>query len=123
MLYTGCTLSYKTHFTMKTFLLLILILVILAGLFFFMKDKANVAPSGASTDATSIVEDYVKQNISSLSPEKEVLGGTFYVTNIEAQEGTGTVKYEDGHVAYIADFTYTIEENGIVNITSFKTRK
>lgn len=69
------------------------------------------------------VEDYVTQNISTLSPVKEVLGGKFYVTKIEAHGGAGTVYYEDGHNAYTADFTYNASEQTGYTITSFVVRK
>lgn len=63
----------------------------------------------------TLVAGYIEKNISELSPESEVLGGTFYVTNIEfTGTNSGTVDYEDGHIALIADFEYSItEEDGI----------
>ncbi|HRH25807.1 MAG TPA: hypothetical protein PLD99_02595 [Parcubacteria group bacterium] len=68
------------------------------------------------------VESYVSQNISELSPIKEVLGGKFYVTDIEVLDGRGTVSYEDGHIAYTADFSYTSSDRTGHNITSFVIR-
>jgi hypothetical protein len=68
------------------------------------------------------IETYVKQSISALSPQKEVLGGTFYVTRIEAHGGTGTVYYEDGHNAYVADFTYDVDEAGKPSVRTFVVR-
>lgn len=65
------------------------------------------------------IETYVRQNISQLSPEPAVLGGTFYVTSIEAADGRGRVEYEDGHIALVADFTYTINPDTGITITSF----
>lgn len=73
-------------------------------------------PSGES------VEAYVAANISSLSSMPEVLGGTFYVTAIEAANGKGTVSYEDGHNAYTADFSYSFREDGSVSVDSFVVR-
>lgn len=69
-------------------------------------------------------ETYVREHISELSPEKEVLGGTFFVTKIEldAKQKTGYVEYEDGHVFYAADFTYVVRGNEEVSITSFSVR-
>ncbi|MES2931295.1 MAG: hypothetical protein V4682_01180 [Patescibacteria group bacterium] len=66
------------------------------------------SPAVVPSESVSI-EEYVTKNISTLSPEPEQLGGTFYVTGIEAMEGSGTVYYEDGHNAYTADFTYTLD--------------
>ena len=69
------------------------------------------------------VKSYVSKNISNLSPEKEVLGGTFYVTEIRADGSEGVVYYEDGHIALVADFTYSVSGDGDVEITSFTVRK
>lgn len=69
------------------------------------------------------IESYVSQNISELSPEKAVLGGTFYVTEIQVADGKGTVEYEDGHIALVADFTYTASDRQGINITSFTVRR
>lgn len=67
------------------------------------------------------VRKYVAGNLSALSPEKEVLGGTFYITEFEAKDGEGFVAYEDGHVAYAADFLYEIEDGNVL-ISSFTIR-
>lgn len=71
------------------------------------------------------VEAYVTQNISALSPIKETMGGTFYVTEIEVEpeENKGKVKYEDGHNAYEAEFTYTSNDRTGHTITSFVVRE
>ena len=68
------------------------------------------------------VESYVSQNISELSPIKEVLGGKFYVTQVEVLNGRGVVSYEDGHIAYTADFSYTSSDRTGHTITSFVVR-
>lgn len=65
-------------------------------------------------DNSLLVENYVRKNISELSPEKEVLGGKFYVTNIIfADEDTAVVEYEDGHIALKASFKYKIQDNQV----------
>ncbi len=69
------------------------------------------------------IESYVRTSISTLSPEPEVLGGTFYVTKIETSASTGTVEYEDGHNAYTADFNYTTDAEGKPTVTSFTVRE
>jgi len=59
----------------------------------------------------SIVSTYLQARINELSPEEPVLGGTFYVTDISfTGESEGTVSYEDGHIALMADFDYSINE-------------
>ncbi len=67
-----------------------------------------------------LVINYIKDNISELSPEKEVLGGTFYVTNIDfIDHNLAIVEYEDGHIALEAEVMFSIE-NKEVSIKSFK---
>ena len=78
---------------------------------------AVVCPSSFDT-----IEAYVRRNISVLSSVKEQLGGTFYVTALEAQDGAGTVQYEDGHNAYTADFTYETAADGNLSVTSWQVR-
>ncbi|HYF28772.1 MAG TPA: hypothetical protein VEA36_00190 [Candidatus Paceibacterota bacterium] len=80
------------------------------------------ALSGAERD--SVAENYVRTNIAALSPEPAVLGGTYYVTAVHAAAGTGVVSYEDGHMAYTADFTYTADAGGRnITVTSFVIRE
>lgn len=67
------------------------------------------------------VETYVRQNISTISTEPPVLGGTWQVTNVVTKDGRGTVWYEDGHIALVADFEYTIDKYGIT-ISMFTVR-
>ena len=77
-------------------------------------------PTLLSETERASVEAYVRANISQLSPEPEVLGGTFYVTEITVREdGTGTVSYEDGHIALTAEFAFSIDELGQPHIDSF----
>lgn len=83
-----------------------------------MAPDVEQAPAGRLMS----IEDYVTQNISALSPEKEVLGGTFYVTEIVAADGRGVVSYEDGHIAFTADFTYETSPQSGHEITSFIIR-
>ncbi len=49
-------------------------------------------------------ENYLRENISILSSVKEVLGGTFYVTEINwLNDDVAQIKYEDGHIALEAE--------------------
>lgn len=70
-----------------------------------------------------LVRAYIQTHISDLSPQKEQLGGTFYTTQIEVKDGTGTVHYEDGHSAYVADFVYGVRETGDILINTFTIRQ
>ncbi|MFA5791471.1 MAG: hypothetical protein WC884_00315 [Candidatus Paceibacterota bacterium] len=58
------------------------------------------------------VENYLRDNIGTLSLVKPVLGGTWYVVSltIDLVKNLGTVVYEDGHIQEKKDFSYTINE-------------
>jgi len=62
------------------------------------------------------VENYLKRNITILSPIPAVLGGTWQVLSftIDVQHKNGTVLYEDGHLSENRKYTYTINENAEV---------
>ncbi len=69
----------------------------------------------------NLVGDYIKNNISELSPEPAVLGGTFFVTNIKFQSPTtAIVDYEDGHIALTARVEFTVPKAGEVEVTDFE---
>lgn len=108
-------------------LLLGLAAVLIGAAVTLHSSKGDETAPAASEEPVTVesvqpVEDYVRANISTLSPEPEVLGGTFYVTDVEARGGAGTVSYEDGHNAFTADFTYSVDASGIVSVTSFTVR-
>lgn len=109
---------------MQNKLIIILVPVIVAAatvlLTFLYSFPGPVStPEGRMMD----VEAYISRNISDLSPEAAVLGGAYYVTEIHAADGQGTVAYEDGHVAHTADFTYEIDGERGIQITSFVIRE
>jgi hypothetical protein len=115
---------------MKKILAIILILV--AGWFIYVwfalgRDYIPADNTSTTTDSRAMsLEDYIKLNISELSTQAgypEVLGGKFFVTEILAAEGSGLVRYEDGHNAYTANFTYSIAENGAITINSFEVNE
>lgn len=67
-----------------------------------------------------MVLEYLNKNISELSPEKEVLGGTFYITSIDfLDENNLIVGYEDGHIALIAEVEYEYIDADNIIINSF----
>lgn len=74
-----------------------------------------------SLDDKEIISDFIKTNISDLSPEKEVLGGKFYVTEIEFVSNTLLkVDYEDGHIALVADVEFNFSIDKEIEIIEFK---
>ncbi|MCE9541071.1 hypothetical protein K8R03_00755 [Candidatus Kaiserbacteria bacterium] len=114
----------------RLILILVPIIAACAGavlLFFILTNTTPSASNDAPKGKVMSIDSYVTQNISTLSPEKSVLGGTFHVTNISvsnegAGEGTGVVSYEDGHIALTADFTYVVNDQTGITIKSFKIR-
>jgi hypothetical protein len=70
-------------------------------------------------DEETVLEVYLNDNISILSPIKEVLGGKFYLTKLEILEaGKGRVEYEDGHIALVGLFSFAF--NGLeIQISDF----
>jgi hypothetical protein len=114
-------------------LAIIIIAVGIGGFFAYDSNTPEPTPTPQETPTTTTdapqgklmsVEAYITQNISALSPIKETMGGTFYVTEIEVEpeENKGKVEYEDGHNAYVAEFTYTSNDRTGHTITSFVVR-
>lgn len=62
------------------------------------------------------VENYLKANISTLSPVKPVLGGAWYVVTVDTNTSTktGKVTYEDGHIQEKKSFKYTVDDKAAV---------
>lgn len=87
------------------------------------KDVGEASPHEEINQRADAIENFIRGNLATLSPVEPSMGGTFYVTRIRLLDGEGTVNYEDGHMAYVADFTYTItEDNRNVEVTSFTIR-
>ncbi|MDD3711651.1 MAG: hypothetical protein PHP37_03575 [Patescibacteria group bacterium] len=77
-----------------------------------------VAEEVMDVEKQGAVFEYLQKNISQLSPEKEVLGGTFYITSIDfINENSLIVGYEDGHIALTAEveYNYIDADNIIIN--------
>lgn len=67
------------------------------------------------------LKNYLRDNLSTLSPEPEVLGGKFYVTNLElTSPSTAMVEYEDGHIALQANFVFSYSDTGALQISNFQ---
>ncbi len=79
---------------------------------------------GLSEADKSQVEGYIRGNISELSPEEAVLGGSFHVSSMEFISPKALiVNYEDGHIALSARAEFDISEDGQVNINSFEVEE
>jgi hypothetical protein len=109
----------------KTIIIILFIALVLGAYVLFQGGIKDEAPVGSTSTQNRMmpIENYVRIYISELSPIEESLGGRFYVTDIKINGGKGTVWYEDGHSAYIADFEYITESTGEVKVRSFVIRK
>lgn len=75
------------------------------------------------TNEKILVEKYLRENIKNIATNDPVLGGSWYVAeiNIDALNNSGEVIYEDGHIQSKANFIYQYnKENGEITITDFK---
>ena len=105
--------------------ILVILVPVIAAAAAFMLMLVLVLPRlspKVSAAQTQLVETYVAQHIMALSSVPPVLGGTFHTTQMQIGTSTGTVNYEDGHIALSADFTYTVA-HGEVTITSFTVQQ
>jgi len=95
--------------------LVVLILIIGVG-FLLFKTPAHDPTPNVIVDIKQNVENYLRANISELSPVKAVLGGTWYVISdtVDLEKNSGTVVYEDGHIQEEKNFIYTSNDNGEV---------
>jgi len=103
---------------MKKILLLLLITMTIfsAG----CSNKLEKKPAKISLETQNMIKNYIKENISELSPEKAILGGNFYITKIGFEyPNLVLTEYEDGHIALKAKASFKIE-NGNLEITNFE---
>lgn len=84
------------------------------------KDKSNLyyIKSMSQIDCESLsekllIEQYIKDNISTIAVNKPVLGGNWYTLTVKVNTGSknGEVTYEDGHIQSKATFKYTFDSN------------
>lgn len=105
---------------MKKILLAVVAIGVVLGAFYFINKQEAIAPAVTDQNLTEkvSVENYLRENISALSPVPAVLGGTWYVTSstIDVEKNSGTVEYEDGHIQETRNFSYTTNEKGEVII-------
>ena len=105
---------------MKKILLAIVAIGIILGVFYFFNRKEALAPAAMDQNSAerANVENYLRENISKLSPVQAVLGGTWYVVSstIDLETNSGMVEYEDGHIQETRNFSYTTGEKGEVTV-------
>jgi len=77
-----------------------------------------------TNDQKEMIMEYLRNNISKLSPEKEVLGGKFYITNTAFVDNNNLiVDYEDGHIALKARIKFEIDDLNNIKILNFEIIK
>lgn len=75
---------------------------------------------GLTEEKREVIFTYLSSNISSLSPEGPVLGGSWYVTELNFPDfNRADVRYEDGHIARRAIVSFAFSENGDPIINDF----
>lgn len=83
-------------------------------------ESGSVEGNKADKNVTSekkLVEEYIKQNISQISPVSPVLGGSWYVVSVEfLDDGLVDVVYEDGHIQENIRTKYSVDKNGGVKL-------
>lgn len=108
----------------NNYLIIGTILITIVALFFY-KQGTLVAPDNI-VDKESIQEmlrEYLNKEISKISPQKEVLGGKFYITKLELIDNDSVlIEYEDGHIALQASFDFAIKD-GKISISNFKIKQ
>jgi hypothetical protein len=78
-----------------------------------------LAACTSAADLHTDAEAYIRSNITQLSPEPPVLGGTFAVTGITWEDkDTALVEYEDGHAVLVARIEVERTEDGAIGVTS-----
>lgn len=108
---------------------LVLVLLGLSAAYYYMYLQDGDMVTETQVELTqeereNLVREHIRNNISTLSPEPEQLGGTFRPSEFTFfGEDAGTVLYEDGHNLFLGRFTYMIDGDGTVVITSFTAEK
>jgi hypothetical protein len=86
--------------------------------------KEDSLNSGVSPAIQTQVSEYIRENISELSPEEAILGGSFYVNSIRfTGPYMAIVDYEDGHIALSAEVEFNVPKAGEIEIVSFKLKE
>jgi len=113
---------------MKKIIPFIIVLAFIFTAFYIIKTRTlddvptipNVElPSGI--EQVVLVENYIRENIKVLVPELPVLGGSWYVVevNVNPHNKNGAVIYEDGHIQGAGIFKYSLGADGKIIIESF----
>jgi hypothetical protein len=80
-----------------------------------LKDEEDKLPEESLTlEEQERVIEYLNDNISALSPEEEVLGGSFFITSADfIGNDRVIIGYEDGHNYFIAEACFNFVDDSI----------
>ncbi len=85
-----------------------------------LKNNNNPKELQVSKAIQDVVANYIKANISNLSPQKVSSGTSFYITALNFKyPNTVFIEYEDGYVFLKAQANFEVDDNN-VKITNFK---
>lgn len=116
----------SNHLAIKILISGIVAVALVAGIYFYMGagQETSPAPVSESKVYKERISNSIRQNIADLSPKEPVLGGSFYVTDMEFLDGNRIlVSYEDGHIALTAIAHYEMLPDGSVRIDRFELQE
>ncbi|NCB20300.1 MAG: hypothetical protein EOM88_00020 [Clostridia bacterium] len=93
---------------------LFIVIVLIGVLLYYYQANRPEPKTGPIVDliveqelSQEVIEAYFQNNINQLSPVDPVLGGTFYLTEINfINNNLVILSYEDGHIALIAEVNF-----------------
>ncbi len=108
---------------LKILIALAVIGMIVATAIFAPAIKTPEEPASEPVTVEQQVRTYFDEHLSDISPEKEVLGGKFFITSLTVATSTasssgyaeGHVSYEDGHNAFVATYRFALKSDGSLN--------
>lgn len=81
----------------------------------------NIDKNKLSLEEQEHISSYLENNISELSPEKEVLGGKFFITSLDfLSDEKLVIEYEDGHIALKAEVDFKYLNQADIVVENFK---
>ncbi len=96
-------------------------IVIFFGVAFIGTDGSNVySPETKLNEAMHeklLIEDYIKNNIGRITPERVTAGKTWHLVNVivNIDKQTGTFMYSDGMKSGQAYYTYNKDDHGLLS--------
>lgn len=74
----------------------------------------SLSACDSSVDEKKMVENYIRDNIADINPVEPVLGGQWYVVDLNFEEENVMVEAEDGHIVSEFKAKYEVEEGEVL---------